>query len=214
MRAADAHKLPAGGALAVDRHGFSAAVTAGAGSPIRWSTLAREEIAGLPPDDWDSVIVATGPLTSPALAEAIRAADRRGLAGLLRRHRAHRPPREHRSLDRLVPVALRQGRAGRRRCRLHQLPAGQGSSTTPSSRRCWPATRPSSRNGRKHALFRGLPADRGDGGARRETLRFGPMKPVGLSDPRTGQRPVCRGAAAPGQCAGHACGTWWASRPS
>src|SRR5579862_9424930 len=70
MRAADAHKLPAGGALAVDRHGFSAAVQeALLGHPL--VELQREEIAGLPPADWDSVIVATGPLTSPALAEAI-----------------------------------------------------------------------------------------------------------------------------------------------
>src|SRR5690348_14537180 len=68
MRAADAHKVPAGGALAVDRHGFSAAVQqALLAEPL--VELRREEIAGLPPADWDSVIVATGPLTSPALAE-------------------------------------------------------------------------------------------------------------------------------------------------
>src|SRR5258708_1739213 len=70
MRAADAHKLPAGGALAVDRHGFSAAVQAALlAHPL--VELRREEVAGLPPAEWDSVIVATGPLTSPALAEAI-----------------------------------------------------------------------------------------------------------------------------------------------
>jgi methylenetetrahydrofolate--tRNA-(uracil-5-)-methyltransferase len=64
------HKVPAGGALAVDRDGFSAAVTARLEAhPL--VTIVREEIAGLPPADWDSVIVATGPLTSPALAEAI-----------------------------------------------------------------------------------------------------------------------------------------------
>lgn len=71
MACADATKVPAGGALAVDREAFSAAVEkalAGAGVEI-----AREEIAGLPPEGWDSVIVATGPLTSPPLAEAIRA---------------------------------------------------------------------------------------------------------------------------------------------
>src|SRR6266849_10049692 len=71
MRAADAHKLPAGGALAVDRHGFSADVQSTLlAHPL--VELRREEVAGLPSDDWDSVIVATGPLTSPALAEAIR----------------------------------------------------------------------------------------------------------------------------------------------
>src|SRR5437588_7312292 len=61
MRAADAHKLPAGGALAVDRHGFSAAVQAALlAHPL--VELRREEVAGLPPTEWDSVIVATGPL--------------------------------------------------------------------------------------------------------------------------------------------------------
>src|SRR5712672_2153863 len=69
MRAADANQVPAGGALAVDRDGFSAAVSqALAAHPL--IEIVREEIA-LPPPDWDSVIVATGPLTSPALAEAI-----------------------------------------------------------------------------------------------------------------------------------------------
>ena len=71
MRAADAHQVPAGGALAVDRDGFAAAVTAAleAHPLIR---IEREEIAGLPPEPWASAIIATGPLTSPALAEAIR----------------------------------------------------------------------------------------------------------------------------------------------
>jgi methylenetetrahydrofolate--tRNA-(uracil-5-)-methyltransferase len=70
MRAADANQVPAGGALAVDREGFAAAVTAAlAKEPL--IDVHREEVAGLPPADWDSVIVATGPLTSPALAEAI-----------------------------------------------------------------------------------------------------------------------------------------------
>jgi methylenetetrahydrofolate--tRNA-(uracil-5-)-methyltransferase len=72
MRSADAHQVPAGGALAVDRDGFSDAVTAALEAhPL--ITIERGEIAGLPPSDWDSVIVATGPLTSPALSEAILA---------------------------------------------------------------------------------------------------------------------------------------------
>jgi methylenetetrahydrofolate--tRNA-(uracil-5-)-methyltransferase len=72
MRAADANQVPAGGALAVDRDGFSAAIgTALAGHPL--IEIRREEIAGLPPGDWDQVIVATGPLTSQALADALRA---------------------------------------------------------------------------------------------------------------------------------------------
>src|SRR5215831_5755521 len=69
MRAADANQVPAGGALAVDRDGFSAAVSAALSShPL--ITLERGEIA-LPDDAWDSVIIATGPLTSPALASGI-----------------------------------------------------------------------------------------------------------------------------------------------
>ncbi|WP_186398768.1 methylenetetrahydrofolate--tRNA-(uracil(54)-C(5))-methyltransferase (FADH(2)-oxidizing) TrmFO [Stappia sp. P2PMeth1] len=70
MASADAHQVPAGGALAVDRDGFAAAVTAALEAhPL--VTILREEIAGLPPADWDSVIIATGPLTSPALSQAI-----------------------------------------------------------------------------------------------------------------------------------------------
>src|ERR1700677_2960486 len=72
LRAADAHKLPAGGALAVDRHGFSAAITRALEEHPNVE-IAREEIASLPPDDWRSAIIATGPLTSPALADSIRA---------------------------------------------------------------------------------------------------------------------------------------------
>lgn len=71
MACADAHKVPAGGALAVDREAFAEAVT-GALENHPLVTLAREEVAGLPPEDWGDVIIATGPLTSPALAEAVR----------------------------------------------------------------------------------------------------------------------------------------------
>ncbi|MER2534626.1 MAG: methylenetetrahydrofolate--tRNA-(uracil(54)-C(5))-methyltransferase (FADH(2)-oxidizing) TrmFO [Rhizobiaceae bacterium] len=72
MACGDAHQVPAGGALAVDRDGFSAAVTARLEAhPL--IEIRREEVAGLPPAEWDQAIVATGPLTSPALAEAILA---------------------------------------------------------------------------------------------------------------------------------------------
>jgi methylenetetrahydrofolate--tRNA-(uracil-5-)-methyltransferase len=71
MSAADAHQVPAGNALAVDRDGFSAAVTAA----VKGHPLISVERGGVgdPPGDWDSVIAATGPLTSPDLAAAIRA---------------------------------------------------------------------------------------------------------------------------------------------
>ena len=70
MATADRHQVPAGGALAVDREAFSAEIT----ETLKAHPLVSikcDEIAGLPPEDWDSVIVATGPLTSPALSKAI-----------------------------------------------------------------------------------------------------------------------------------------------
>jgi methylenetetrahydrofolate--tRNA-(uracil-5-)-methyltransferase len=80
MRAADANQVPAGGALAVDRDGFSGAVTQ-AIAAHDLIQVAREEIQDIPPSDWDSVIIATGPLTSNQLADAIgRATGEAGLA--------------------------------------------------------------------------------------------------------------------------------------
>ena len=71
MRAADRHRVPAGSALAVDRVGFSRAVQeALEAEPL--VTIQREEVPALPDEAWDSVIVATGPLTSPDLARSIR----------------------------------------------------------------------------------------------------------------------------------------------
>src|SRR6201991_2417531 len=70
MASGDANQVPAGGALAVDRDGFSAAVTAKLEAhPL--IEIAREEVLGLPPEDWDQAIIATGPLTAPSLAQAI-----------------------------------------------------------------------------------------------------------------------------------------------
>ena len=72
MKSADANQVPAGGALAVDRVGFSDAVTKALEEHPN-VTIAREEIGELPLDDWGQVLIATGPLTSDALAEQIRA---------------------------------------------------------------------------------------------------------------------------------------------
>ena len=70
LKAADDNRVPAGGALAVDREGFSNTVQQTlAGHPL--VKVEREEINGLPPQDWERVIIATGPLTSPGLADAI-----------------------------------------------------------------------------------------------------------------------------------------------
>jgi methylenetetrahydrofolate--tRNA-(uracil-5-)-methyltransferase len=70
LRCGDAAKVPAGSALAVDRDAFSAEVTKALNTHPNIS-IDRAEVTGLPPEDWSSVIIATGPLTSPALTEAI-----------------------------------------------------------------------------------------------------------------------------------------------
>ena len=71
MTAADQHQVPAGGALAVDRTGFAAHVTE-ALSACPLATIVRGEVDAMPPADWDSVIIATGPLTSPSLSAALK----------------------------------------------------------------------------------------------------------------------------------------------
>lgn len=71
MREGEKARVPAGGALAVDRDIFSAGVTkALEDHPL--ITIERSEIDSIPPEEWDSVIIATGPLTSAKLADAIK----------------------------------------------------------------------------------------------------------------------------------------------
>jgi len=180
MRSADLHQVPAGGALAVDRDGFSAAVEAAILSEpnIR---VEREEIAFLPPADWDSVIVATGPLTSPALAEAIRA--RTGETALAF-FDAIAPIVHRDSID--MDVAWRQSRYDK------SGPGGNGADyiNCPLDKRAYDdfvdallaAEKSEFRDFEGTPYFDGcLPievmAERG-----RETLRHGPMKPVGLTN--------------------------------
>ncbi len=188
MSAADATKLPAGGALAVDRDAFSAEVTRRLEAHGN-VTIERAEIAGLPPADWDSVIVASGPLTSPALSDAIA-----GLTGAteLAFFDAIAPVIHYDSIDHsVVWRASRYGKTG---------PAGTGADylNCPMTRDEYEAFLDAMLAADKTAFkewetntpyFDGcLPvevmAERG-----RETLRFGPMKPVGLDDPRTGRWP-------------------------
>ncbi|MCC7252984.1 methylenetetrahydrofolate--tRNA-(uracil(54)-C(5))-methyltransferase (FADH(2)-oxidizing) TrmFO [Hyphomicrobium sp.] len=188
LAAGDLHKLPAGGALAVDRDGFSAEVTERlAAHPL--VTIAREEVAGLPPADWDSVIVATGPLTSPALSEAVRALTGEGELAFFD---AIAPVMHLDSIDQtIVWRQSRYDKAG---------PGGTGADylNCPMSKEEYEAFIDALLAGEKTSFkeweastpyFDGcLPvevmAERG-----RDTLRFGPMKPVGLTDPRTGRRP-------------------------
>src|ERR1700730_18519107 len=183
MRAADANQVPAGGALAVDRDGFSAVITATLEAhPL--VTLCREEIAGLPPADWDNVIVATGPLTSQPLANAIaQLVGEEALAFF----DAIAPIVHRNSIDMSVAwLQSRYDKAG---------PGGSGADyiNCPLSRARYEAFIDALLGGTKVGFhewetttpyFDGcLPieimAERG-----RETLRHGPMKPFGLTNPQ------------------------------
>ncbi len=121
LLSADAHRLPAGGALAVDREGFSRAITDALDRHPR-VTIRREEIAGLPSEEWGSTIIATGPLTSPQRSRT-RSARSRTMKAFppLRRHRTDRLSRVHRFRYLPDAVALRQGR----RRRLWPTPVGR-----------------------------------------------------------------------------------------
>jgi methylenetetrahydrofolate--tRNA-(uracil-5-)-methyltransferase len=186
MACGDAHQVPAGGALAVDRDGFAQAVTARLEAhPL--ITIAREEVAGLPPADWDSVILATGPLTSPALSAAILELTGEGQLSFFD---AIAPIVNLDSVD--MGVAWRQSRYDK------EGPGGDAAAyiNCPMDKDQYEAFIDALLAGPKSEFkdwehvpyFDGcLPievmAERG-----RETLRHGPMKPVGLTnehDPQT-----------------------------
>ncbi|SFV33015.1 methylenetetrahydrofolate--tRNA-(uracil(54)-C(5))-methyltransferase (FADH(2)-oxidizing) TrmFO [Hyphomicrobium facile] len=188
MAAADEHKLPAGGALAVDRDAFSAEVTARiSANPL--ITIVRGELDGLPPEDWSNVIIATGPLTSPALSAALATLTGEDSLAFFD---AIAPVIHRDSIDTEIAwFQSRYDKAG---------PAGTGADylNCPMSKDEYEAFIDALLAGEKTSFkeweastpyFDGcLPvevmAERG-----RETLRFGPMKPVGLDDPRTGRWP-------------------------
>ena len=186
MACGDAHQVPAGGALAVDRNGFAQAVTARLEAhPL--VTISREEVAGLPPADWDSVIIATGPLTSPALSAAILELTGEGQLSFFD---AIAPIVNFDSVD--MGVAWRQSRYDK------EGPGGDAAAyiNCPMDKDQYEAFVDALLAGPKSEFkdwehvpyFDGcLPievmAERG-----RETLRHGPMKPVGLTnehDPQT-----------------------------
>ncbi|MEO6947843.1 MAG: methylenetetrahydrofolate--tRNA-(uracil(54)-C(5))-methyltransferase (FADH(2)-oxidizing) TrmFO [Nitrobacter sp.] len=182
MRSADANQVPAGGALAVDRDGFSAAVTkALVDHPL--IEVSRAEVDGLPPADWCNVIVATGPLTSAPLAAAIRAlTDESALA----------------FFDAIAPIVHRDSIDMSKawfQSRYDKVgPGGTGADyiNCPMTEAQYHAFVDALLKGEKvdfkdwetdTPYFDGcLPievmAERG-----RETLRHGPMKPVGLTNP-------------------------------
>src|SRR5580658_557821 len=179
MRTADAHKLPAGSALAVDREGFADAITAALqAEPL--IEICRDEVAS-PPPEWDSVIVATGPLTSPALAETIRALTGEDALAFFD---AIAPIVHRETIDfGIAWFQSRYDRAG---------PAGSGADyiNCPLTRPQYEAFVDALLGGDKIVFheFEATPyfdgclpievmAERG-----RETLRHGPMKPFGLTN--------------------------------
>jgi len=199
MQAADRHRVPAGAALAVDREGFSRAITAAvAAHPL--ITVVREEVTHIPDDPaMFPLVLATGPLTSDALSAAIAQ-----LVGSehLYFYDAISPIVLAESIDRLK--VFRASRWDRSlRSPEPEGPACGGDDGQGDYLNC-PMTREeydrfydavaSAESATVHDLdrerfFEGcLPievmARRG-----RDTLRFGPMKPVGLTDPRTGRTP-------------------------
>ncbi len=180
----DAARLPAGGALAVDRDVFSQGVTAALEAhPL--VTIAREEVAGLPPEDWDSVIIATGPLTSPALSEAILK-----LGG----------EAELSFFDAIAPIIHRDSIDFDTVWFQSRYDKGDGKDyiNCPMTQAQYEGFIAALLDGEKTefkdwekdtSYFEGcLPvevmAERGP-----ETLRFGPMKPVGLTNPHDDSRP-------------------------
>jgi methylenetetrahydrofolate--tRNA-(uracil-5-)-methyltransferase len=182
MHVAGLNQVPAGGALAVDRDGFSTAVSAAlAAHPL--ITLERGEIA-TPPAEWDNVIVATGPLTSPDLATTIRSLTGEDALAFF---------------DAIAPIVHRDSidlDQAWFQSRYDKLgPGGTGADyiNCPMSREQYGAFVDALIAGDKTSFheweastpyFDGcLPievmAERG-----RETLRHGPMKPFGLTNPR------------------------------
>jgi methylenetetrahydrofolate--tRNA-(uracil-5-)-methyltransferase len=188
MRAGDAHKLPAGGALAVDRDGFAAHVQ----DRLQAEGLVeirREAVPALPDSASGRVIVATGPLTSPELAQSLRRVTGEDALAFFD---AIAPIVHRDSID--FEVAWLQSRYDK------PGPAGTGADyvNCPLDEAQYRGFVEALRAGAKHEFkewetstpyFEGcLPievmAERGA-----DTLRYGPMKPVGLVDPRTSRRP-------------------------
>jgi methylenetetrahydrofolate--tRNA-(uracil-5-)-methyltransferase len=192
MQAADIARVPAGAALAVDRVAFANEVTARVSThPL--ISIAREEIAALPDaaSNWTPVIVATGPLTSDALSASIRA-----FVG-----------EDHLAFyDAISPIVLAESIDMTRvfRASRWDRSLGPGGAESEGDYLNCPMTKAeydafyeavttaesaTVHDFDKEKFFEGcLPievmAHRGA-----HTLRFGPMKPVGLTDPRTGRYP-------------------------
>jgi len=179
MKCAEKWRVPAGKALAVDREGFSAEVTA-ALEGLPNVTIIREEVVQIPPEG--IVILATGPLTSPSLAESLK-----GLLG-----------EEYLFFyDAVSPIVTAASLNYQKIFRASRYGQGEDYLNCPLNKEEYLRFYEALIQAERHPLhpfeeekvFEGcLPieilARRGV-----DTLRYGPMKPVGLIDPATGREP-------------------------
>ena len=181
MRCADAHKVPAGGALAVDREGYAKAVTEALEAHPNISFV-REEISELPKEP---TIIATGPLTSEALSQAIL--KHTGMEYLS-------------FFDAIAPIVFKESIDMSKAWFQSRWDKGDGKDyiNCPMSQEQYYAFIDALNAGEKTEFkewekntpyFEGcLPievmAERG-----KETLSFGPMKPIGLTNPHSTERP-------------------------
>ena len=184
LRCADEARVPGGSALTVDREIFSALVHERVASHPR-VTITRDEVTDLPSPG----IIATGPLTSDALATTIR--ERLGVEHLAF-YDAIAPIVSVESIDQ--SIAFRASRYDK-----ETMPDAEGGAylNCPMSREQYEAfidaltsaDQASVKEFDKIDYFEGCMPIEEMARRGRDTLRFGPMKPVGLSDPRTGKRP-------------------------
>jgi methylenetetrahydrofolate--tRNA-(uracil-5-)-methyltransferase len=190
MAKGDAHQVPAGGALAVDRDSFSQAVTdAISAHPL--VTVTTGEVPSLPPADWGLAIVATGPLTAASLADSIAEASGENQLAFF---------------DAIAPIVYRETidmRVAWFQSRYDKSgPGGSGADyiNCPLDREQYQAfvdallaaeTMEFREWEKDTPYFEGcLPIE--EMAARgRETLRHGPMKPFGLTNPRAPDRKPC-----------------------
>lgn len=180
----DKAAVPAGGALAVDRDHFSQGVSEALASHPN-ITIERQEVEGLPPQEWEHVIIATGPLTSPALATAI--CDLTGEGQLA-------------FFDAIAPIVYKESINFERAWFQSRYDKGDGADyiNCPLDEEQYKAFIQSLLDSPKTDFkqwekdtpyFEGCMPIEEMAARGIDTPRFGPMKPVGLTDPHTGKQP-------------------------
>ncbi|HHW11903.1 MAG TPA: methylenetetrahydrofolate--tRNA-(uracil(54)-C(5))-methyltransferase (FADH(2)-oxidizing) TrmFO [Firmicutes bacterium] len=181
MAVADETKVPAGGALAVDRHRFAAGVTARLEEHPRIKVV-REEISTIPSDQ--PAVVATGPLTSPSLSAWLQK-----LFG----------EEYFYFFDAVAPIVTRESldftrifaasRYGRGEAEYLNCPMNEEEYTLFWENLTTAEVHQSHLGDEEKRYFEGCMPVEVLAARGKDTLRFGPLKPVGLIDPATGRRP-------------------------